>query len=260
MSVTSFQRILIGYLLTVILAQITFAAFPRIDLAVSHAFANGTDGFGWADGHLAVINLIIRRIGETVWIVLLCTCVFGLVTGRLRRDEVRAMAYPALCVLLSSGGIVNLLLKAHVGRARPDRLAEFGGDAHFSAAWQVVSECGSNCSFTSGEVAMASGLAIPAVVLLWPQLSSRRSRFLTILLAAAYVVGVSVLRIGLGRHFLSDAVFSALFSGGVSLILYPVLRIEDARCRINALALVEHVRRLLVQGRARWSKVRGRIS
>ena len=47
--------------------------------------------------------------------------------------------------------------------------------------------------------------------------------------AALYIGGVSLLRIGLGRHFLSDAIFSVLIAGGAALALYPILRIAEAR-------------------------------
>jgi membrane-associated phospholipid phosphatase len=249
----------IAYLLTVILAQIVFASFPGIDLAVSRAFANGADGFAWAKGSEAVVSLVIRRIGEAVSLLLVGTCIFGVLTGRLRPDDVRALAYPALTVILASG-MVNLLLKAKVGRARPDHLVEFGGQAQFSPAWQIVAECDSNCSFTSGEVAMAAGLAIPVLVLFWPQLVTRRSRIRAVLLAAGYVLVVSLLRIGLGRHFLSDAVFSALLAGAAALILYSVLRIDEARWRMSRFAPVELARRLVAERQARRSGVRRRLS
>ncbi len=256
----SYERVVIAYLLALILALITFAAFPAIDLAVSDVFANGKDGFDWAKGPAAIANVIIRRSGEAVSFLLIIACVFGLVTGRLRRDDLRALAYPALCVALASGGIANLLLKEHVGRARPDSLAEFGGQAAFSPAWQIVSECSHNCSFTSGEVALAAGLAITTVILFWPQLTLHRSRLLAIGLAASYVTLVSVFRIGLGRHFLSDAVFSTLFAGAAALILYPVLRIGDARLHFSPVAQIEHWRRMTIERQARRAGARRRIS
>jgi lipid A 4'-phosphatase len=231
----TFQRVLIAYLLAVILIQATFAAFPGIDLAVSRLFAAEDQGFGWVLGVAPEMNLVIRRIGEAVAFLLIAGFVFGRVTGKLRRDDLRLLAFPALCVAVTCGGIVNLLLKAHVGRARPDILAEFGGTAQFSPPWQVVDECARNCSFTSGEVAMAASLAIPAVVIFWPHLARDRGRLLMVLAATSYVAATALLRIGLGRHFLSDTIFSALFAAGVALALYPVLRIEQARRHLPVL-------------------------
>jgi lipid A 4'-phosphatase len=232
----TYQRILIAYLLAVVLAQAAFAAFPGIDLAVSRLFVRDDPGFDWVLGVAPTVNLAVRRVGEALTFILIAGVFFGLLTRKLRRDDLRLLAYPALCVVVACGGIVNLLLKAHVGRARPDSLAEFGGSAEFTPPWQVVGECARNCSFTSGEVAMAAGLAIPAVVILWPHLTRDRARVLTILAAFAYVVVTSLLRIGLGRHFLSDAVFSTLFAAGAALAFYPVLRIEQARKHLPVLA------------------------
>ena len=232
----TYQRILITYLLAVILAQAIFAAFPGIDLAVARFFANDVQGFDWVHGVAPTVNLAVRRVGEAVTFLVIAGYVFGFLTRKLRRDDLRLLAYPALCVAVACGVIVNLLFKAHVGRARPDSLADFGGAALFTPPWQVVEECVRNCSFTSGEVAMAAGLAIPAVVILWPHLTRDRARVLTILAAAFYIAVTSLLRIGLGRHFLSDTVFSTLFAAGAALVFYPVLRIEEARRHLPVLA------------------------
>jgi lipid A 4'-phosphatase len=232
----TFQRMLIAYLMVVVLVQAVFAAFPGLDLAVSTLFADGSRGFGWTDGVVPTINLVVRRTGETVLFLLLAGILYGVMTGKLRGDDLRLLAYPLLSVALACGGLVNLLLKSHVGRARPDTLAEFGGAAQFTPPWQVVAECARNCSFTSGEAAMSASLAIPVVVILWPHLGRRRGRLLAVLVALAYVAGTSLLRIGLGRHFLSDTLFSVLFAAGAALALYPALRIEEARKHLPVLA------------------------
>jgi lipid A 4'-phosphatase len=232
----TYQRILIAYLLTVIVVQATFAAFPEIDLAVSRLFTSDSKGFDWVLGVVPTINLAVRRIGEAVAFLVIGGFFFGLLTGKLRGDDLRLLAYPGLCVAVACGGIVNLLLKSHIGRARPDSLAEFGGTAVFSPPWQVVDQCTRNCSFTSGEAAMAASLAIPAVVILWPHLTKDRGRLLAVLSAVVYIAATSLLRIGLGRHFLSDTIYSVLFAAGAALVLYPLLRIAQARRHLPVLA------------------------
>lgn len=223
------HRVLIAYLLALALAQTLFAAFPGIDLAVSGLFAADGRGFDWVYGTAPTIKLVIRRIGEALTLLLLAAFLIGLITGKLRSSDLRLLAFPLLCVALACGAIVNLLLKTHIGRARPDTLVDFGGTARFTPPWQVVDECARNCSFTSGEVAMASSLAIPSLVILWPHLKRDKARLTAVLLAAAYIAITALYRIGLGRHFLSDAVYSVLISAGVALALYPILRIETAR-------------------------------
>lgn len=224
-----YHRLLVAVLLAVILAQAVFAAFPGIDLAVSGRFADGTGGFPWASHWPSTLNLLLRRLGEGLVLVLILWWVFGAVTGSLGGDGLRAWALMPLGVALSSGVIVNLVLKANVGRARPDTITEFGGGAAFTPPWQVTDACVRNCSFASGEVALAASVAIAAVVLIWPRLRRFRGRMVAILVAMGYVGVVALLRIGLGRHFLSDAVFSTLVSAGVALVLYRLLDIGRTR-------------------------------
>lgn len=232
----TYQRLVIAYLLILVLAQAIFAAFPGIDLAVSRLFAADGGGFAWAAGPGPMINLAVRRLGEIVTLILLLAYVVGLFDSRFRGDDLRLLAYPVLSVALASGVIANLLLKHHVGRARPDSVAEFGGTADFTPAWQVVKECARNCSFTSGEVALAAGLALPVLTILWPHLTRRGTRPLAVGAAVAYIALVALLRIGLGRHFVSDTVFSMLFGAGAALALYPILRIDEARRHLPLLA------------------------
>ncbi|MES2335748.1 MAG: phosphatase PAP2 family protein [Pseudomonadota bacterium] len=224
-----YQRLVVAVLLAFVLAQAVFAAFPRIDLAVSARFAAGTSGFPWASQAPATVNLVLRRLGEGLTVLLILWWCLGAATGSLKGDDLRAWALAPLGVVLSSGGIVNLVLKDQVGRARPADIAEFGGRAGFSPAWEVTRQCSRNCSFTSGEVALAASIAIAVVVLLWPRLGRTRARIAAILLAVAYVGVVAFLRIGLGRHFLSDTIFSTLFSAVVVLVLYRLLGIGRAR-------------------------------
>lgn len=224
-----YRRLLSLFLFALILCQALFAALPGIDLAVSGLFANGSAGFPWAGTVLTPINFLIRRTGELVALALVLWCLVGGLTGVLRGADLRAWSFAALTVLLASGVIVNMILKEHVGRARPADILPFGGPGQFTPAWQITDQCASNCSFTSGEVSLAASLSIVAVVLLWPRLRTLGAKSAAFFLAALYVGIVSVLRIGLGRHFLSDAVFSFLFSAATALALYPLLRIGTAR-------------------------------
>lgn len=228
MSDPLYDRLVFRVLLAVIVTQAIFAAFPGIDLAVSRFFADGAAGFPWANGLPAALNLVLRRLGEMVAFALVLWFVLGGLAGQMRGDELRAWGFAALAVGATSA-IVNLGLKANVGRARPASIAEFGGGAEFTPAWQVVDHCARNCSFTSGEVALASSLATVALVLFWPQLKRARACFRATAAAVAYVGIVALLRIGLGRHFLSDAIFSVLLSGAVTLVLYRLLRVSRAR-------------------------------
>lgn len=245
-----YERLWLALLLMLILAQAVFAAFPGIDLAVSAGFADGQAGFPWNDGAAPVINRMLKALGEFVALGLVFWCLVGARTGLLRGGDLRAWGFAALSVVASSA-LVNLVLKAHVGRARPAQIEQFGGTAGFTPAWQVTDQCARNCSFTSGEVALAFALATAAIVLLWPQLSTLRARVLALGAATAYVGAVTLLRIGLGRHFLSDAVFSILFTAAVALILYPPMRVAAARTDFDLQKPVVVGQRLIADLRAR---------
>lgn len=224
-----YWRLVFAFLICMILAQAIFAAWPGIDLSVSRRFAAETGGFPWADGPLTLVNLVIRRAGEVVALAIVLLSLWGLLSRRMARGEQKLWGFVGLTVLLSSGVLSNLVLKAHVGRPRPADVADFGGSALFTPAFQISDHCARNCSFVSGEVSLAASLAIPLVVILWHRLDRPLWRFLALSIALGYVTVVSLLRIGLGRHFLSDAVFATLFSAGIALVLYPVLRVGAAR-------------------------------
>jgi membrane-associated phospholipid phosphatase len=66
----------------------------------------------------------------------------------------------------------------------------------------------------------------------------------------AVIVVVAMLRISLGRHFLSDAVFSVIVSAAVAMALYPLLDIRSARTTFAPLAPVFWLRGRLITGYA----------
>lgn len=225
----TYLTLLLAFLASTVVAQGIFAAWPGIDLAVSHLFANHEGRFTWAGGTLSLVNLIIRRTGELVALAITLLCLWGLLSRRMPGGELRLLGFVSLNVLIASGLIANGILKAHVGRARPADILDFGGAAPFTPAFQITDHCAKNCSFVSGEVSLAASLALPFVIILWRRIDHLRGRVLMLGLAVAYVFVVSFLRIGLGRHFLSDAVFAILLAAGTALLLYPLLGIGTAR-------------------------------
>lgn len=110
--------------------------------------------------------------------------------------------------VLGPGLIVNGALKNGWGRARPADIAEFGGDGVFTQAFHMVGTCTRNCSFVSGEAALAMAVAL----VLW-QVAGRAGLAGPRLAAtlAVFVTVTSLMRVVTGRHFLSDVVFACLF-------------------------------------------------
>jgi membrane-associated PAP2 superfamily phosphatase len=100
------------------------------------------------------------------------------------------------------GLIVNLILKDHWGRPRPWRVDVFGGDQPFVGVWRITHECRSNCSFVSGEA--SSAIWMITLVVLLPE----RWRPLGLRLILGLAVLLSLNRIAMGGHFLSDTMLS----------------------------------------------------
>lgn len=204
------------------IAQAIFASVPSIDIRVSRLFYAEGRGF-W----IATIPFVITLrewLRMTPWVVAFIAGAVAVVQG-LRRGRVGLGSCLLICVSLALGPglLVNGVLKSYWGRARPDAIEQFGGPAHFTPAFQIARECLRNCSFTSGEAASLSTAAMALSVALW---SARpgRVRIAAILAVCAVAAGGSFLRVMMGRHFLSDVVFSVLFC---ALIVLGVKRLID---------------------------------
>lgn len=117
---------------------------------------------------------------------------------------------------IGPGLFVNVVLKDHWGRARPFRVTEFGGDRRFTAAFVVSDQCKTNCSFVSGDASLGYfGLAFFFI--------ARRRR--TFIAGAAILAGtlLGLVRMAQGAHFLSDVIFSGVFTFLAAWLLYFLL-------------------------------------
>lgn len=230
------SRAFVALLLCATLAQAIFALFPGLDLQISRLFFDPEGVFTATRGPVPLLNDLLRSLAELAAAVLVVGFAAGWISGRLAGDGLRLAAFAAANVVLAPGLIVNVLLKSHVGRARPDQVIEFGGLASFTPAWQVTDQCARNCSFSSGDVAVMSSLVFCALVLAWPFLT-RRNKALCSLGGAALVLAIALMRLALGRHFLSDVLFSMLFSALGTLALYPLFGVGRARLMLGGLDL-----------------------
>jgi lipid A 4'-phosphatase len=125
----------------------------------------------------------------------------------------RATLFVLATFALGPGLIVNGILKEHWGRARPKTLLEFGGDATFSPVWWISDQCARNCSFVSGEAAGAFCL----VTLVFLVRKERQPAMAIFTLSFAAVV--SLTRIAVGAHFLSDVLIAWLLTLCVMIVL-----------------------------------------
>lgn len=201
-----------------------FYAVPALDLAVSRFFYDPAQGFWLAK---APALQMLRWIGWN-WGLFLAALMGAMTLLSAQRRAV--WGYGLLALALGPGLLVNGVFKSLWGRARPYQIIDFGGSAHYSAPMQIVSECVSNCSFTSGEGALAVTTAIVLARLLGHDLSPQGRRWLYLALFG-YAVTLSGLRIAFGGHFLSDTIFSALVCGMICLALARLTVFRHAYAR-----------------------------
>jgi len=174
--------------------------FPSVDIAISSLFFDGKTFLRnqWWQ------RLLQQGLGYFIPLSVVAVA-FIYACNRLLRLNVcgidaRRVCYVILVLAIGCGFIVNFGLKDHFHRARPRDIAEFGGTKVFTPAFQVSNQCGTNCSFSSGDA--AGGFFSLALAL---ALSRRRAAFV---MGLAVGVVMSISRISSGAHFFSDTVTS----------------------------------------------------
>ncbi len=106
---------------------------------------------------------------------------------------------------------VNLVLKNLWGRARPNEILELGGRDVFSPWYLVSDQCGSNCSFVSGDASVGFSLIVLFFII-------KKEIFLKLSLFFGVVLGL--VRISEGGHFLSDVIMSCFVVFSFTLLAY----------------------------------------
>jgi lipid A 4'-phosphatase len=200
-------------------SSLVLSAFPQVDIYISRLFFDGS-------------FYLARRWWTTFMhesmsyaLCLSLSSVVGLYAWNkpakrsLCEVDGKKVVYLFLVLIVGAGLTVNVLLKDNFGRARPRDVVEFGGSRHYTPPFVISGECGTNCSFSSGE---AAGGFFPLVLLM--ALSRRRA-----LLAAAAGFGilVSFCRIASGAHFFSDTVVSFFVMLSVADVLSYCLAISS---------------------------------
>lgn len=212
-----------------------FLMRPELDLAASALFHTPGEGFPLARDAAALAVRDALRHGYDLAAILTLALLAQAWVLRRRRPAIpaRLWGFVAAAQLLGPGLVVNVVFKDHWGRARPDDVTEFGGEQAFTPAFVIADECARNCSFVSGESAAAATLALLAGVLIVPNLPPARRLFAGLsLFSVAALAGA--LRVAMGRHFLSDAIFGALFSALILLALWRAFAVAAVRDRITA--------------------------
>jgi len=247
-----FTRLHITALTTALCITVIFTLWPGIDVMVSAAMTDGEGNFIAAQMSFpSAFNAWLRKLTEIAAVLtILYTCWLWL-ARRADQNWLRCWSFLSGSFLLGPGLIVNLLLKEHVGRARPASITLFGGEGQFTAAFQITDQCTTNCSFTSGEAALSAAWAFALVALLWGGLSAR-GRIWALFAGGSLVLISPALRVILGRHFLSDVLVSVLIAALTTLAMYRLLNIGEARAAFAPAQL--RARAYAIVGLLRWRR------
>ena len=216
-------------IIAIVVLAMVFSIWPALDIYVSRQFYADIHGF-WLNRQPAV-----QALREMIWALILLTflvALAGLVFSRIFRTTAPALnkvwEVIVMTYLLGPALLVDGILKAQWGRARPANITEFGGPLEFSPALRLSDQCPSNCSFVSGEGAGATAMLIAVMLVLRNQKSGRYSRLAGRIAIAIAVTGLG-LRIVMGRHFLSDTLFAVLFVTLIALLLLQLKRYRNIR-------------------------------
>lgn len=233
-----FSRLHILPLTAALVMICIFGSFPGLDLAISRLFHEGSGRFLLVSNRPAVAINETLRIGLSLSFgAVILMLVLWRLLGLRPATGFASWGFASANFLIGPGLIVNGVLKSWVGRARPVHLVEFGGSRTFTPMLEISDQCERNCSFSSGEVAQTATFVITALVLAWPHLP-RRGKWIGGLLGAGLICLSMVLRLGLGRHFMSDALASVAIAALVALAMYRLFDIGTARRKLTRAALL----------------------
>jgi lipid A 4'-phosphatase len=203
-----------------VLTGLVFAIAPGIDLAVASFFHEVDIRTAMPRLYRAIevvrsLEPVVTTLAIAPAIVVVMIKMFWPKRPTLMRG--RAALFLILTLVLGPGLLVNAVLKDHWSRPRPGMVTEFGGSMDFKPWWDPRGACPANCSFVSGETSSAVWLSAPALLLPAPW------RYAALAGVAIYAVAIAFMRVLLGGHFLSDVIFSAIFTGLVIWTVHGLL-------------------------------------
>ncbi len=210
---TPIPRILLALVAGLVVVGVVFAVWPDLDLAVTGLFYHQV-----FIGDSPIERLVRDFFRVTPFLVLIAFPALYLARrfGFAVRwaPDGRSAFFLAATFTIGTALIVNLGMKDHLHRPRPNHVREFGGTDEFKPWYRFDGACPENCGFPSGEAASAFWMVAPALVAPPP------FRAQAVAGALAFGAVASALRVAYGRHFLSDVLFGAL----ISLIVVFALR------------------------------------
>ena len=238
-----------GLLIALAIAAIVgllFGLYPELDLRISRIFHEhvvGGNAFGW---RIYPPLMLARNAGLWIGTLLIAPFLVALAIKLIlpRRKLLlsgRAILFLAATLALGPGLLVNVILKDHWGRPRPIDVAQFGGSEHFRAWWDPRGDCPNNCAFVSGDVSGAFWSIAPAVLVPPPW------RTLAVGAALTLGVGMAVVRVMAGAHFVSDVVFAGVFTFLIIWIVHGLIY-RWPRTRLSEEAIAGALERFAMPG------------
>jgi len=177
-----------------------YLMFPNLDLWITNYFFSTEERF--LHQNLPGVQFSYQLFARVHFVFLIGLPIYWFVTRffwpRYRHTS-RYAAFLLVALVLGPGLVVNYALKEHWGRARPDAIVQYGGNAQYTPPLQPTQQCDSNCSFVSGHASMG----FFAISLAWVL---RRRRWFWMGLTLGSLVGLG--RMLQGGHFFGDVVFS----------------------------------------------------
>jgi lipid A 4'-phosphatase len=213
------RRYFLVFLTLSTLLAALFFFFPVLDLWTAARFYDPNRGFLISEPSSARVLPFLPWLTE--FFILGCWSVIAVNMVRsyfLRKKRAlvasnRIIIFLLLTLGIGPGLVVNTILKDHSGRARPFHVTEFGGNRHFTPAFMISDQCKTNCSFVSGDASIGYfGLAFVFVM--------RRRRILIASSASFAGTLIGFVRMAQGAHFLSDVIFSGVFTFLTGWLLY----------------------------------------
>lgn len=195
----NFSTRLFLFCAVMVLAGAALFLIPALDLDTA-AFFFSEGVFPWRSQAIPnFFHNIVHPLSISLAVVFMLAVIFCLV----RKRPYLPALFMLLALVIGPGLITNTLLKDNWGRARPVQVVEFGGREDFGPPLLIDDECDDNCSFVGGDAAFGYWFHSFAYI------APRRRR--TIFFAGMGVgLGYSLLRVGMGAHFLSDVFFAAV--------------------------------------------------
>jgi membrane-associated PAP2 superfamily phosphatase len=222
------------------------AVDPQLDLDLAalgfdsarHLFA--VNAQPWVQHTRTAARIIITLVALPAFLAIVLKLILP---QRRMLIEARAALFLIATLALGPGVLSNLLLKDHWGRPRPIDVQQFGGDLRFEPWWDPRGDCPNNCSFVAGEPSGAFWTLAPAA-LAPPPLQA-----VAVGAALAFGVGIGVLRMAAGAHFLSDVAFAGVFmylliwTAHGLIYRWPATRLDEKRLEERLGAAGEWLRR-----------------